>query len=93
MSCPRCDGHSVTIDVVSGEGELTMESCLNCGAIFGEPLLDRHQSLDRLPPPYPAATLPVWDPVKHRLRIATTLLEPKKERLSENRLPPLAQDG
>jgi hypothetical protein len=56
------------VELVSEEERILAENCLNCGAIFGDTLIDYHHSLDTPPEPRPDAQTPVYDPEHRRLR-------------------------
>lgn len=56
--CPRCGGCAMRLDLITDEDTIKAQRCLNCGAVFGEPLLDHHHQLDRPPAPWPDANTP-----------------------------------
>lgn len=68
MTCARCQGLGRRLGLVTEDGPLDAFYCLNCGHVFGEPLLDHHYALRALPPPRPHAQQPVYDPVRRRLK-------------------------
>jgi len=76
MPCPKCGGTARRLDLMTSEGCLTVNSCLNCGRVFGDAVIDYHQGLDHPPEPYPPVTYSIWDPQRRRLtRIATPTQE------------------
>ena len=73
MQCPRCGGCAMRLEVVSEEETIEVERCLNCGSVFGEPLIDHHHALAGPPRPRSDALTPTWDPERSRLRIIERL--------------------
>jgi hypothetical protein len=67
MTCPRCNGYAQRVELVSEEERISADNCVNCGAVFGETLIDYHHSLDTPPEPRPDAQTPVYDPEHRRL--------------------------
>jgi hypothetical protein len=39
---PRCGGYSKRIEMLTEEERIEASTCVNSGAIFGEPVLDHH---------------------------------------------------
>jgi hypothetical protein len=76
MACDRCGGCAVRIAVVTAEGLLTAHSCVNCGRVFGDAVIDHHHGLDPPPEPYPPVTYSIWDPQRRRL---TSIATPTQE--------------
>lgn len=71
MRCPRCGGHARRVELVTDEERIVAEDCVNCGAIFGEALLDYHHRLETPPAPRPDPHTPVYDPARRRVTIPT----------------------
>lgn len=69
MPCPKCGGTARRLDLVTAEGRLRVNSCLNCGRVFGDAVIDYHQGLDHPPAPYPLVTYSRWDPQRRRFSI------------------------
>lgn len=67
MPCPKCGGTARRLDLETAEGRLTVNSCVNCGRVFGEAVIDYHQGLDHPPEPYPLV-LYSWDAKAHAVR-------------------------
>lgn len=74
MSCLRCVGYLVATELISEEGTIYAERCVNCGWIGGEATIDTHHALEHPPEPGPQATQPVWDPERLRLRVTIETL-------------------
>ena len=51
MPCRRCNGFLERIEVISEEDTIQVDSCVNCGSIGGETLIDQHHALDHPPAP------------------------------------------
>ena len=62
MPCPKCGGTARRLDLMTAEGRLMVNSCLNCGRVFGDAVLDYHHGLSVPPAPRPDVLTPVWDP-------------------------------
>ena len=60
MPCPKCGGTARPLDLVTAEGRLLVNLCINCGRVFGEPTIDYHQGLAHPPEPYPPVPYAVW---------------------------------
>ena len=43
MPCPKCGGMARRLDLVTAEGRLMVNSCINCGRVFGDAVIDYHQ--------------------------------------------------
>jgi hypothetical protein len=69
MPCPKCGGYAERIDLVTAEGGITVNSCMNCGRVFGEAVIDYHQGLEHPPEPRPPAPHRVWVAHPRRLTI------------------------
>jgi hypothetical protein len=54
--------------MLTEEETIEANTCVNCGAIFGEPVLDHHHGLSSPPPPRPDVLTPIWDPEASRLK-------------------------
>ena len=60
MPCPKCGGTAQRLDLMTAEGRLMVDSCLNCGRVFGDAVIDYHQDLAQPPEPYPEVIYGVW---------------------------------
>jgi uncharacterized Zn finger protein len=60
--CPKCGGMARHLDVMTAEGRLTVNSCINCGRVFGDAVIDYHQSLTHPPEPYEPVLHGLWYP-------------------------------
>jgi hypothetical protein len=56
------------IEMFTEEESIDASTCLNCGAVFGEPVLDHHHGLAAPPAPRPDALTRIWDPEGSRLK-------------------------
>lgn len=61
MPCSKCGGTARRLDLVTAEGRLMVNSCINCGRVFGDAVIDYHHALDPPPEPYPLVLYSVWD--------------------------------
>ena len=77
MPCSKCGGTARRLDLVTAEGCLTVNSCLNCGRVFGEAVIDYHQGLDHPPEPQPPVPHSVWY-AHHRRRTIPAPSTPKE---------------
>jgi hypothetical protein len=73
MHCSRCGGWSMRLEIITEEETIEAESCVNCGAVFGERILDYHHALDHPPDPLPDTLTPTWDPERRWLKIMQRL--------------------
>ena len=73
VACPRCGGCAQWVELITKEDTIEAQRCLNCGEIFGEPVLDHHHALDCPPEPRPDVNAPIYDPELQRLRMVQRL--------------------
>ncbi|MEO7863625.1 MAG: hypothetical protein ABIU05_24955 [Nitrospirales bacterium] len=73
VSCPRCAGCTRMVDIVTEEETITVSSCLNCGHVGGDALIEHHHNLDSPPEPFRELPTPVFDPERQRERIISSL--------------------
>jgi len=45
---------------MTAEGRLMVNSCINCGRVFGDAVIDYHRGLAHPPAPYPPVPHSVW---------------------------------
>jgi hypothetical protein len=62
MPCPKCGGMARCLDLMTTEGRLMVHSCINCGRVFGDAMIDYHQGLEQPPEPYEPVLHAVWYP-------------------------------
>lgn len=60
MPCSKCGGTARRLDLMTAEGSLMVHSCMNCGRVFGDAVIDYHQRLAHPPEPYPPVLYVVW---------------------------------
>ena len=65
--CPRCAGCTRPILVITKEDTITATSCLNCGHVGGDALIEHHHSLPIPPEPSRQISTPIYDPTHRRL--------------------------
>jgi len=61
MRCPHCGGYAQYVELITEEESIEVQRCLNCGYLFGNPLLDVHHGIHAPPEPRPDALTPVYD--------------------------------
>ena len=57
MPCPKCGGTARRLDLVTAEGRLMVNSCINCGRVFGDAVIDYHRGLAHPPRTLPAGAV------------------------------------
>ncbi|MEO7858953.1 MAG: hypothetical protein ABIU05_00690, partial [Nitrospirales bacterium] len=67
MPCPRCTGCTRLVDVITEEETITVSSCLNCGHVGGDALIEHHHSLAAPPEPFRELSQPIYEPTHQRL--------------------------
>ena len=67
MSCPRCAGCTIPILVITDEETIAAFSCLHCGHVGGDALIEHHHILATPPELTRQLSTPIYDPTHPRL--------------------------